>query len=57
MPDIFTKQKRSKIMSKISGKETELEILVRKYLFAHDFRYRKNVKELSGKPEYCINEI
>ena len=35
MPDIFSKSKRSDIMSKISGKETKPEILVRKYLFAH----------------------
>ncbi len=41
-------------MSKISGKETKPEILVRKYLFAHGFRYRKNVKELPGKPDIVL---
>ena len=51
MPDIFSKSKRSDIMSKISGKETKPEILVRKYLFAHGLRYRKNVKKLPGKPD------
>lgn len=54
MSDIFTKQKRSNIMSKISGKETKPEILVRKYLFSKGFRYRKNVKELSGKPDIVL---
>ncbi len=54
MSDIFTKQKRSEIMSKISGKETKPEILVRKFLFASGFRYRKNVKNLPGKPDIVL---
>ena len=54
MSDIFAKSKRSEIMSKISGKETEPEILVRKYLFSKGFRYRKNVKELLGKPDIVL---
>ncbi|MDD4992826.1 MAG: DNA mismatch endonuclease Vsr [Paludibacter sp.] len=54
MPDIFSKSKRSEIMSKISSKETKPEILVRKYLFAKGFRYRKNVKELPGKPDVVL---
>ena len=41
-------------MSKISGKETKPEILVRKYLFAKGFRYRKNVRELPGKPDIVL---
>ena len=54
MSDIFSKSKRSDIMSKISGKETKPEILVRKYLFAHGFRYRKNAKDLPGKPDIVL---
>ena len=54
MPDIFPKSKRSYIMSKISGKETKPEILVRKYLFSQEFRYRKNVKKLPGKPDIVL---
>jgi DNA mismatch endonuclease (patch repair protein) len=41
-------------MSKITGKETKPEILVRKYLFANGFRYRKNAKELPGKPDIVL---
>ena len=41
-------------MSRISGKETKPEILVRKYLFAHGFRYRKNAKDLPGKPDIVL---
>ncbi len=54
MSDIFSKKKRSEIMSKISGKETKPEILVRKYLFSNGFRYRKNVKNLPGKPDVVL---
>ncbi|MDR2038699.1 MAG: DNA mismatch endonuclease Vsr [Bacteroidales bacterium] len=49
--DVFSKSKRSDIMSKVSGKDTKPEILVRKYLFSKGFRYRKNVKNLPGKPD------
>ena len=54
MSDIYSKSKRSDIMSRISGKETKPEILVRKYLFSKGFRFRKNVKELPGKPDIVL---
>jgi len=41
-------------MSKISGEETKPEIVVRKYLFSKGFRYRKNTKELPGKPDIVL---
>ena len=41
-------------MSHISGKETKPEILVRKFLFANGFRFRKNVKDLPGKPDIVL---
>ncbi|NJK85261.1 MAG: DNA mismatch endonuclease Vsr [Bacteroidales bacterium] len=54
MADIYSSKKRSEIMSKISGKETKPEILVRKFLFSQGFRFRKNVKELPGKPDIVL---
>lgn len=54
MPDIFTKQKRSQIMSRIHGKNTKPEMSVRKYLFAKGFRYRINDKRYSGKPDIVL---
>ncbi|NDV80138.1 MULTISPECIES: very short patch repair endonuclease [unclassified Dysgonomonas] len=54
MSDIYSKSKRSDIMSKISGKETKPEILVRKFLFSKGFRFRKNVKILPGKPDIVL---
>jgi len=41
-------------MANISSTETEPEILVRKFLFAHGFRYRKNNKTLPGKPDIVL---
>lgn len=54
MADIFDKNKRSQIMSSISGKDTKPEILMRKYLFAHGFRFRKNDVRLPGKPDIVL---
>ena len=54
MGDIYSKQKRSKIMSNISGKETKPEIIVRKYLFSQGFRYLKNDKRYPGKPDIVL---
>lgn len=54
MADIFSTQKRSEIMSKISSKETKPEIYVRKHLFAKGFRFRKNDKRLPGKPDVVL---
>jgi len=54
MADIYSKKKRSEIMSKISGKETKPEIIVRKYLFKKGFRFRKNDKRYPGKPDIVL---
>jgi len=40
--------------SKISGKQTKPEILVRKFLFARGFKYRKNDKRLPEKPDIVL---
>ena len=54
MPDIYSKSKRSQIMSKISGKETKPEIFIRKFLFSKGFRFRKNDKRYPGKPDIVL---
>jgi len=54
LADIYSKQKRKELMSKISGKETKPEVIIRKHLFSKGFRYRKNVKNLSGKPDVVL---
>jgi DNA mismatch endonuclease (patch repair protein) len=51
MPDIFTKAKRSEMMSRIRGKDTQPELRVRKYLHAAGCRYRLHDSKLPGKPD------
>ena len=41
-------------MSRIKGKNTKPEELVRKYLFSQGFRYRKNDKRLPGSPDIVL---
>ena len=41
-------------MSQIKGKDTSIEVNVRKALFKDGFRFRKNVKELPGKPDVVL---
>lgn len=41
-------------MSRIQGKDTHIEVKVRKYLFSNGFRFRKNDKRLPGKPDVVL---
>lgn len=54
MTDIYTKDKRSKIMSNIGSISTKPEIIIRKSLFSKGFRYRINYKKLPGKPDIVL---
>lgn len=54
MTDVFSKEKRSEVMSKIRCKDTRIEEMVRKWLFSHGYRYRKNVSKLPGKPDIVL---
>lgn len=54
MSDVHSKEIRSYNMSRIRSKNTKPEELVRKYLFAHGFRYRKNDPRLPGKPDIVL---
>lgn len=41
-------------MSRIRGKDTKPEILVRQYLFSEGFRFRKNDKRYPGHPDIVL---
>lgn len=41
-------------MSRIKGKDTKPEMLVRKFLFSNGFRYRLHDKKLPGKPDLVL---
>ena len=54
MADIFNTEQRSFIMSRIKGKDTSIEIKVRKYLFSLGYRFRKNDRRLPGTPDIVL---
>ena len=56
MGDKISKEQRSENMRKIKSKDTSIEVLVRKYLYHHGFRYRKNVRELPGTPDIVLDK-
>lgn len=51
MVDVHSKAIRSYNMSRIRGKDTAPEILLRRTLHRAGFRYRLHVKDLPGKPD------
>lgn len=54
MADNHSKEVRSINMSHIRSTNSKPEEIVRKYLFAEGFRYRKNVKKLPGCPDIVL---
>ena len=54
MSDVLTKEQRHHCMSNVKSKNTKPEILVRKFLFSHGYRYRVNRKDLPGKPDIVL---
>jgi DNA mismatch endonuclease (patch repair protein) len=54
MADVHSKEVRSFNMSRIKGKDTKPEMLVRKFLHAQGFRYKLHDKKLPGKPDIVL---
>ena len=54
MTDVHDTATRSYNMSQIKGKETKPELIVRRFLFSHGFRYRLHDKKLPGKPDIVL---
>lgn len=57
MTDVFTKQKRSQIMSRITGKHTSPELTVRRALYSIGIRYRLHDNKLPGCPDIVIRRL
>lgn len=51
MADIMSAAKRSRLMSRIKGKDTKLEVRIRKALHARGLRYRLGGAGLPGRPD------
>ena len=54
MTDIFSKKKRSEIMSKVRSRDSKIEVIFRKALWKEGFRYRKNSGKYFGKPDLVL---
>lgn len=54
MADIVDRETRSRMMSGIRGKDTKPEIVVRKLLHKHGFRFRLHRKDLPGRPDIVL---
>ena len=56
MVDVHEPEIRSYNMSKIKGKNTKPEMLVRRFLHTNGFRYRLHDKRLPGKPDIVLRK-
>lgn len=54
--DRLTREQRHRNMSNIKNKDTTIELLLRKALWDKGYRYRKNYKELPGKPDIVLTK-
>lgn len=54
MADIFTKEKRSWVMSRIRSKNTKPEMKLRRELFSRGLRYRIHYKKIPGTPDIAF---
>jgi DNA mismatch endonuclease (patch repair protein) len=52
--DVHSPEKRSFNMSRIRGKDTRPEMMVRKWLWANGYRYRLHREDLPGKPDIVL---
>ena len=56
MADDLTKEQRRKNMQHIRSNDTKIEVLLRKALWNRGYRYRKNYRDLPGKPDIALTK-
>lgn len=56
MADVLTKEQRHKNMSSIRGRDTKIELILRRALWEKGYRYRKNYKKLPGSPDIALTK-
>jgi len=54
MTDVMSAEKRSALMSRIKGKNSSPELLVRRLLWRAGFRFRLHARELPGRPDIVL---
>ncbi|MGR3811177.1 very short patch repair endonuclease [Jiulongibacter sp. NS-SX5] len=56
MADVHSPEVRSYNMSRIKGKDTKPELLVRRFLHSNGYRYGLHNKKLPGKPDLVLRK-
>ncbi len=56
MADVLTLEQRRKNMQHIKGKDTKIEVILRRELWKRGYRYRKNYDKLPGHPDIAITK-
>lgn len=56
MADVFSKPKRSWVMSRIRSVNTRPELTVRSFLHQRGFRFRLHASQLPGKPDIVLHK-
>lgn len=54
MTDTMSPTQRHRCMSHIHSRDTKPELLVRRWLWSHGYRYRLNVKGVPGRPDIVM---
>lgn len=54
MVDVLTQEQRRLNMSRIQGRNTNIELQVRKLLYANGFRFRLHRRDLPGNPDIVL---
>ena len=55
MADVFDRATRSRVMAAIRGGNTKPELIVRRFLHSHGFRFRIHHRRLPGSPDLVLN--
>jgi DNA mismatch endonuclease (patch repair protein) len=56
MSDVFSAEKRSAVMRSVHGKDTKVELLVRRSIHAMGYRYRLHKSDLPGCPDLVFRK-
>ena len=57
MADRLTPEQRHRNMQRVRSKDSEIECLLRKALWARGIRYRKNVRGVFGCPDIALKNV
>ncbi|WLH88727.1 very short patch repair endonuclease [Pseudomonas sp. FP453] len=55
--DVVDPATRSRLMAGIKGKNTKPELIVRRFLNAHGYRFRLHRRDLPGKPDILLPRL